>query len=118
MDPRHELLIQIALDDIVGPALEGADAVDGVGARRRQHNHGDVPIPASAGLSFAQPRAQVGLADEHNVRPGAFGDVEGLRAPAGLDDVETIRAQVALQIARLDGIGVGKKEGRTHTFQR
>ena len=33
VDPGHELLIQITLHDVVRSALEGAHAVDGVGAR-------------------------------------------------------------------------------------
>ena len=103
------------MENVVGAPLEGAHAVDRVGARRRQHDHGNVPVPAAARLPFTQPRAQVGLAGEHDVRPGTLGDIEGLRAPTGHDHVEAVGAQVALEIARLGGIGVGKKEGCTHT---
>ena len=50
--------------------------------------------------------------------PSPLGDVERLRAPACLDHVEAVRAQVALEIARLDGIGVGKEKGSTHASDR
>ena len=117
VDPRHELRVELALGDVVGSALEGPHALDGIGARGREHDHRDVPVPAAPGLALAQPRAELGLAGEHDVRPDALGDVERLRAPARLDDVEAVRAQVALEIARLVRVGVGEEEGGTHGLQ-
>ena len=84
-DPRHELGVELALGDVVGAALEGAHALDRVGARGREHDHRDVAIPAPAGLALAQARAQLRLAREHDVGPRPLCDVERLRAPAGLD---------------------------------
>ena len=118
MNARDELGVQLALRDVVGAALEGPDALERVGTRGCEHDHRDVPVPAPAGLAFAEASAQLRLAREDDVRPRALGDIERLRAPAGLDDVEAVRAQVALEIARPGGIGVGEKEGRTHSSSR
>ena len=117
MDPCHELLVEVALDDIVGSSLECAHPVDGIGALGGQHDHGNVAIPTPARLAVPEPRAELGLAREDDVGPRPLGDVERLRAPGGLDDVEAVRAQVPLEIAGAIGVGIGEEKGRTHDHQ-
>ena len=114
MDPCDELRIQLALRDIVGAPLERTDALERIGAGTRQHDHGDVPVPAPPRLALTEPRAQLGLTGEDDVRPLPLREVESLRAPARLENVEPVRAQVALEIPGPIGSGVGEEEGRTH----
>ena len=117
-DTGEQLRVHLALGDVVRPALEGAHALDRVGVRRREHDHRHVAVPAPPGLTLTEPRAQLGLAREHDVGPRALGDVERLRAPARLDDVEAVRAQVPAQIARLVRVGVGEEERCSHGTPR
>ena len=52
-DAREELQVHVAGDDVVRPALEGADAHDGVGARLGQHDDRHVPVPRPPRLARA-----------------------------------------------------------------
>jgi len=115
MNTCDELGIQLALRDVVGTALEGADALDRIGTRGCEHDDRDVPVPAPTWLAFAEAGTQLRLTREDDVRPRALGDIESLRTPPCLDDVEPIRAQVALEISRPGGIGIGKEKGCTHS---
>ena len=99
-DPRHELGVELALGDVVRPALERPHALDGIGAGGREHDHRDVAVPAPPGLALAQPLAELRVAREHDVRARPLDDVERLRAPPRLDHVEAVGAQVALEVAR------------------
>ncbi len=115
VDPRHELRIELALGDVVGSALERAHALHGIGARGGEHDHRNVAVPAAAGLPLAEPRAQLGLAGEHDVRPRALGDVERLSAPARLDDVEAVRAADCARDSPARA-GRGRRGGGLHAW--
>ena len=113
-DPRHELGVELARGDVVGAALERAHALDGVGACVREHDHRDVAVPATAGLALPQPRAELGLAREHDVGRDRSTMSSACAAPPRLEHVEAVRAQVPLQVPRLVRVGIGQEKRSTH----
>src|SRR6185369_9298483 len=100
-DPGEQLRVDLPLGNVVRSALERTHALDGVGAGRREDDDGHVSIPAPSGLALPQARTELRLAREHDVRSLSLCDVERLRAPPRLDDVEPVRGQVPAQVARL-----------------
>ena len=113
-DTGNELRVDLSLGDVVGAALERPHALHRVGARRGQDDDGHVPVPAAARLALAQPRTQLCLAREHDVGPHPLGDVERLTAPRCLDHLETVGAEVALEVARLVRVGICDEHCRRH----
>ena len=88
VDPRDQLLVvERPRDEVVAAALEGVHAVDRVGPRLAEHDHGHVAVPRAARLALAQHAADLErrrvreAADEHEVGPLALDQLERL-APA------------------------------------
>ena len=115
-DPGHELGVELTRGDVVGAALEGPHALDRIGARSREHDHRDVAVPATPRFTLTQARAQLGLPRQHHVRARPLNDVERLRAPARLEHVEAVGAEISLQVPGLVRVGIGQEKGSTHGF--
>ena len=79
-EPGAQLEIDVARHDIVRATLERADTHERVRPRLRQHDHRDVAVPRPSRLARAEPAAELGLADDHDVGRVALGEVE---RPAG-----------------------------------
>src|SRR5262245_56681193 len=87
-DPREELLVrERSSDDVVGAAVERADAFDRVG-RRRENDHRNVPVPVSPGLAAPQSQAEVELGNDDEVWARRLGDVERLAPASRSEHVE------------------------------
>ena len=61
-DAGTQLDIEVARDDVVGAALEPADADDRVRVRLGEQDQRDVPVPAPTRLAGPDPPAQLRLA--------------------------------------------------------
>ena len=73
---RQKLEVDVARDDVVRSALEGADADDRVRARLGEDDQRDVAVPRPPGLAGADPPAEVGLTRDDDVGQEPLGEVE------------------------------------------
>src|SRR6266487_1624773 len=65
-DPRQQfVVVKRPRNVVVAAAVEGTDAVDRVGLRAAEHDHGHFAIPGATRLTLAQPAAELrGRKDE------------------------------------------------------
>ena len=95
---------QLVVDDrprqvVVRAALERAHPVDRVRLLRAEHDHRDVAVPRPAGLALAEARAEVELGADDEVGARPLGERERLAAERGLEHVEAVARQLALEVA-------------------
>ena len=82
---------------VVATAREGTNAVHRVSLRAPEDDHRHVAIPRPAGLAFTQAPADIKIVEQDEVRPGPLGELEGLVALPGADDVEAVVGQMSLE---------------------
>jgi hypothetical protein len=109
-DAGEELEVQVPRHDVVGAALERADAHDRVRVGLGQHDHRHVPIPPPPGLARSQARAEVGLPRDHEVRQQPLGDVERTRGPRCAEDPEAVVPQLPLEVVPRSGLPFGQED--------
>ncbi len=91
-DSRQQLLVrERAADDVVGTAVEGTHALDGIG-RRCEEDHRHVSIPGAPRLPAPQAQAEVELGEENDVGARALRELEGLAPARCAEDVEAVIA--------------------------
>jgi len=74
-DPSEQLLVRKrAADDVVRATVERTHALDGIGRRREQDDR-NVPVPRPPGLAPAEPKAEVELGEENEIRPDALDEL-------------------------------------------
>ena len=115
-NPGEQLVVEERpRDEIVGAAVEGAHAVDGVGLLRPEHDHRHVAVPRTSRLALAQPAADVELAAEQDeIRASSLGERQSVLAVLGPQHVEAVLGEVAREEAAGRRLGVGDQESAGH----
>jgi hypothetical protein len=107
-DPRAQLLVgERPVDVVVGAALEGAGAVDGVRLLAAEQDHGDVAVPRAARNAVAKTRTELQLGDQDKIGADALGQVEDLPGMTGSQDVEAVVGELALEKTAGFGLRLG-----------
>ncbi len=96
-----------ARDEVVAAARERTHAVDRVGGLVPDHDHRQV----------RERVEHIGVAEQHEVRPRALGELERGAAVAGAEDVEAVVREMALEEAAHVGGGLGDQECGRHAHE-
>ena len=110
---------QLVVDDgprqvVVRAALERAHPVDGVRLLRTEHDHRDIAVPGPARLALAEARAEVELGADDEVGTRPLGERERLAAERGLEHVEAVTRQLALEVSPRGGLRLGEQQRGCH----
>ena len=117
LDPRPQLLVgERPVEVVVGPALEGADAIDeGVALLRAEQDDRDVAVPGAAGLALPEPETQLELGEEDEIRTQALGQVERLAGGDRRHNLEAVLDELALEEPTGRALGLGDDQGGCHS---
>ena len=117
LDPRPQLLVgERPVEVVVGPALEGADAIDeGVALLRAEQDDGDVAVPGAAGLALPEPEAELELGEEDEIRTQALGQVERLAGGDRRHNLEAVLDELPLEEPTGRALGLGDDQGSCHS---
>ena len=108
---RHELEVEMPLDDVVRSLLERPHPCHRVGSGLGEEDHRHIAIPAPARLSLPQAATELRLGGDHDVRRRPLRKIERPGAPRRLEHAEAVVAQVPLQVAPRLRLGLGEEDG-------
>src|SRR5262249_30106714 len=101
---------------VVCTAFEGANAIDqGITLLPAEQDHGNIPIPRAAGLALPEPKAELELGEEDEIRAQALGQADRLAGCNRRRNLETVLDEMPLEEPTGRALGLGDDQGGCHS---